>query len=106
MLREWLNLLPRATALSTGAGTPATGAGFAPATFLARIRHMLPLVEEGLWPAQVVAIRNLEKSLAANKPRALIQMATGSGKTFTSISFIYRLIKFADAPRFVPGGSR
>ena len=52
-----------------------------------------------LWPAQIVAIRNLEASLAQNKPRALIQMATGSGKTFTAISFIYRLIKFAGARR-------
>ena len=60
---------------------------------------MPPLIEEGLWPAQIIAIRNLEKSLKANKPRALIQMATGSGKTFTSISFIYRLIKFAGARR-------
>ena len=38
-------------------------------------------------------------SLAANKPKALIQMATGSGKTFTSIGFIYRLIKFGGARR-------
>jgi type I restriction enzyme R subunit len=52
-----------------------------------------------LWPAQIIAIRNLEASLAQNKPRALIQMATGSGKTFTAISFIYRLIKFAGARR-------
>ncbi len=36
-----------------------------------------------------------------NRPRALIQMATGSGKTFTSISFIYRLIKFAGARRIL-----
>jgi predicted helicase len=52
-----------------------------------------------LWPAQITAIRNLEASLAQNKPRALIQMATGSGKTFTAISFIYRLIKFGGARR-------
>ena len=75
----------------------------ASATFLARVRAMPPLIEAGrgfkLWPAQVIAIRNLENSLAANKPRALIQMATGSGKTFTAISFIYRLIKFAGARR-------
>ncbi|MBY0464225.1 MAG: DEAD/DEAH box helicase family protein, partial [Burkholderiales bacterium] len=78
-----------------------------PATFLSRLQHMPPLVTEWgqggasyqLWPAQIQAIQNLEKSLAANKPRALIQMATGSGKTFTSISFIYRLIKFAGARR-------
>jgi type I restriction enzyme R subunit len=72
-------------------------------TMLARLQAMPPLVTEWgdfkLWPAQIVAIRNLEKSLAQNKPRALIQMATGSGKTFTAISFIYRLIKFAGARR-------
>ena len=55
--------------------------------------------EHKLWPAQITAIRNLEKSLAAGRPRALIQMATGSGKTFTAISFIYRLIKYAGARR-------
>ena len=64
---------------------------------------MLPLVTEWgdfkLWPAQIKAIRNLEASLVQDKPRALIQMATGSGKTFTAISFIYRLIKFAGARR-------
>src|SRR5205814_1742143 len=44
-------------------------------------------------------IRNLEKSLAANKRRALIQMATGSGKTYTAVNFVYRLIKLAGARR-------
>ncbi|MDP3795428.1 MAG: type I restriction-modification enzyme R subunit C-terminal domain-containing protein [bacterium] len=68
-------------------------------TFLGRMQDMPPLIEAGLWPAQIIAIRNLEASLKANKPRALIQMATGSGKTFTSISFLYRLIKFAGARR-------
>jgi len=57
------------------------------------------LVEEGLWPAQIEAIRNLEKSLTQNRPRSLIQMATGSGKTFTAVSAVYRLIKFAGAKR-------
>ncbi len=68
-------------------------------TFLARMRRMPPLIEEGLWPAQIKAIKNLEKSLAENRPRSLIQMATGSGKTFTAISAIYRLIKFAGSRR-------
>ena len=70
-----------------------------PATLNRRLRQIPPLIEEGLWPAQVTAINNLDKSLAENRPRALIQMATGSGKTFTAINFIYRLIKFADARR-------
>lgn len=58
---------------------------------------MPPLDTTRLWPAQVEAITNLEKSLADNSPRALIQMATGSGKTYTACSFCYRLIKFAKA---------
>src|SRR5207237_3221978 len=52
-----------------------------------------------LWSAQIETIRNLEKSLAANKRRALIQMATGSGKTYTAVNFVYRLIKLAGARR-------
>ena len=63
------------------------------------LKNMPELIEEGLWPAQIIAVKNLEKSFAENRPRALIQMATGSGKTFTAISFIYRLIKFAKARR-------
>src|SRR5206468_1998372 len=62
-----------------------------------------------LWSAQIEAIRNLEKSLAANKRRALIQMATGSGKTYTAVNFVYRLIKLAGARRvlfLVDRGSR
>lgn len=70
-----------------------------PSTLRSRFRHMLPLTEEGLWPAQITAIRNLEKSLAENRPRALIQMATGSGKTFTAVTSIYRMIKFGGAKR-------
>ena len=90
-LAQWLIYLPAPVdAASVQEPTP---------TFLARLQTLPPLIEAGLWPAQIVAIRNLENSLKANKPRALIQMATGSGKTFTSISFIYRLIKFAGARR-------
>ena len=66
-----------------------------------RLRALPPLEETGLWPAQVVAIRNLEESLAANRPRALIQMATGSGKTFTAANVAYRLVKHADARRIL-----
>jgi len=54
---------------------------------------------EGFRDCQVVAIRNLEKSFADNKPRALIQMATGAGKTFTAITAVYRLLKYAKAKR-------
>ena len=98
-LRKWLVLLLAPTSLPVGSGAPAPVAAFAPLTFLARVRHLPALVEAGLWSAQVRAIKNLEASLADNKPRALIQMATGCGKTYTAISFIYRLIKFAGARR-------
>ncbi len=64
-----------------------------------RLCSMPFLMEEGLWPAQIKAIKNLEQSLSENRPRSLIQMATGSGKTFTAVTFIYRLIKFAKAKR-------
>ncbi|MBI2312892.1 MAG: DEAD/DEAH box helicase family protein [Betaproteobacteria bacterium] len=89
--------LGNATRLGTGVSAGRYDAS--PGTFLARMQSLPPLVEADLWPAQIIAIKNLEASLAANKPRSLIQMATGSGKTYTAISFIYRLIKFARAQR-------
>lgn len=55
----------------------------------------------GLRQCQVIAVRNLEQSFKENRPRALAQMATGSGKTFTAITFIYRLLKYADAKRIL-----
>jgi type I restriction enzyme R subunit len=95
LLAEWLGTTQNSVQ-EAPAGYMAEGA-----TFLGKLQTMPPLVEDGLWPAQIKAIRNLEQSLKENRPRALIQMATGSGKTFTSISFIYRLIKFAGARRIL-----
>ena len=69
------------------------------ATLRGRLQQMPALDTTGLWPAQITAVQNLERSLAQNRPRSLIQMATGSGKTFTAISAIYRLIKFGEATR-------
>lgn len=70
-----------------------------PDTLRARLREMLPLITRGLRDCQVEAINGLEHSLADNRPRSLIQMATGSGKTYTAVSFTYRLIKHAGAKR-------
>jgi type I restriction enzyme, R subunit len=62
--------------------------------------HDLPKLQiDGLRECQVSAITKLDNSFKENRPRALIQMATGSGKTFTAITFIYRLLKFAKAKR-------
>lgn len=70
-------------------------------TLRARLKDLPALDETGLWDAQIVAINNLEESFKDNRPRALIQMATGSGKTFTACTFVYRLLKFADAKRIL-----
>ncbi len=66
-----------------------------------RLLELPPLNETGLWPAQARAIRNLEESLAANRPRALVQMATGSGKTYTAANIAYRLVRYGDARRIL-----
>lgn len=68
-------------------------------TLRARLRSLPPLITDGLWECQVEAITELEKSFAKARPRALIQMASGAGKTYTAVSFVYRLIKFAGARR-------
>ena len=68
-------------------------------TLRGRVQDLPPLNDRDLWPAQAEAICNLEVSLKHSRPRALIQMATGSGKTFTAANICYRLIKFADARR-------
>ena len=63
------------------------------------IESFLPLKEEGFRKCQITAIRNLEISFSQNKPKALIQMATGSGKTYTAITSIYRLLRDCEAKR-------
>ncbi len=68
-------------------------------SFKARLQSLPPLMVDGLRPAQITAVEALESSLRHGRPRALIQMATGAGKTYTACSFIYRLIKFAGARR-------
>jgi type I restriction enzyme R subunit len=63
--------------------------------------HMPALPAENLRDCQISAVTGLEKSLAINKPRALVHMATGAGKTFTAITSIYRLLKFGGAKRIL-----
>ena len=66
-----------------------------------RLLEIPALSHEGLRPAQIKAIENLETSFKKNRPKALIQMATGAGKTFTAATFIYRLLKHAKAKRIL-----
>ena len=64
-----------------------------------RLLDLPTLQTDSLRDCQINAITNLDKSFKENRPRALIQMATGSGKTFTAITAIYRLLKYAKAKR-------
>lgn len=66
-----------------------------------RLLDLPDLDETGLRPAQIKAVRNLEKSFKDNRPKSLIQMATGAGKTFCACTSVYRLLKFADAKRIL-----
>jgi type I restriction enzyme R subunit len=71
------------------------------ASLRTRLHDIPELPENGLRECQVIAINNLEQSFKQAKPKAFIQMATGSGKTFTAITFIYRLLKYAKAKRIL-----
>jgi type I restriction enzyme R subunit len=73
----------------------------APKSLRAGIAALPALNPDGLRDCQINAITNLEISLKADKPRALVQMATGSGKTFTAITQVYRLLKHAGARRIL-----
>ncbi|MDR1051042.1 MAG: DEAD/DEAH box helicase family protein [Deltaproteobacteria bacterium] len=64
-----------------------------------RLRAFPAFDTKNFRKCQVTAIENLEASFSDNKPRALIQMATGAGKTFTAITAVYRLLKFTKAKR-------
>ena len=70
-------------------------------TLRARLQTLPSLNPTGLRDCQITAVEGLEKSFKEDRPRALIQMATGSGKTYTAISSIYRLLKHADAKRIL-----
>jgi type I restriction enzyme R subunit len=70
-----------------------------PSSLRSRLRAMPPILKGTLYPNQIEAVTNLEHSFKRNRPRALVQMATGSGKTIAAITAIYRLIKFGGARR-------
>lgn len=70
-----------------------------PDTVRNRMKQFPDFDTTGFRKCQITAIGNLEQSFAANKPKALIQMATGAGKTFTAITAVYRLLKYANINR-------
>jgi len=72
-----------------------------PSSLRSRLQTLPDVERDTLYPNQFQAVQNLEHSLKANHPRALIQMATGSGKTIMAITAVYRLIKYAGARRIL-----
>ncbi|MEV0974475.1 DEAD/DEAH box helicase family protein [Microtetraspora glauca] len=68
-------------------------------TFRARLRTMPDLDTDGLRPAQADAISGVEGHFRRNHQRALVDMATGAGKTFTAVTLSYRLFRHAGAKR-------
>ena len=70
-------------------------------TLRARLKKFPTLNSSGLRVCQVNAIINLEESFSLNKPRALVQMATGAGKSYCAVTSVYRLLKFAKAKRIL-----
>lgn len=65
------------------------------------LKRLPPLDCEGFRQCQITAINNLDKSFADNRPKALVQMATGAGKTFTAITAAYRLLKYGKMNRIL-----
>mgnify|MGYP000289620292 FL=1 len=65
------------------------------------MKHFPPLDETGFRKCQINAIQNLDNSFANNRPKALVQMATGAGKTFTAITAAYRLLKYGKMNRIL-----
>jgi type I restriction enzyme R subunit len=72
-----------------------------PDTLRARLGALPTLDGRGLRDCQRDAIEGLEHALADDKPRSLIQMATGAGKTFTACTFSHRLITYGKARRIL-----
>ena len=71
------------------------------ASLRGRLKGLPNLDPAGLRTCQVNAVEKLETSFRDDQPRALIQMATGSGKTYAAITSIYRLLKHARAQRIL-----
>ena len=72
-----------------------------PDTIRNNMKHFPVLDETGFRKCQVNAIKKLEESFADNRPKALVQMATGAGKTFTAITATYRLLKYGKINRIL-----
>ena len=72
-----------------------------PDTVRNNLKRFPPFDSTGFRKCQIAAIENLDRSFAENRPKALVQMATGAGKTFTAITAAYRLLKYGRMNRIL-----
>ena len=72
-----------------------------PDTIRNNMRRFPEFDPTGFRKCQITAIKNLDASFADNRPKALVQMATGAGKTFTAITAAYRLLKYGKMNRIL-----
>ena len=72
-----------------------------PDTVRNNMKRFPVLDEKGFRKCQIAAINNLDASFADNRPKALVQMATGAGKTYTAITAVYRLLKYGKMNRIL-----
>jgi type I restriction enzyme R subunit len=71
------------------------------ASLRAQLQQLPPLDAEGLRAAQVEGLRGLERSYGENKPRALVHLTVGAGKTYVAVAGSYRLLKHGGAKRIL-----
>lgn len=65
------------------------------------MKHFPEFDEDGFRKCQIKALKKLDESFSESRPRALVQMATGAGKTVTAITAAYRLLKYAKVNRIL-----
>ncbi|WP_405737408.1 DEAD/DEAH box helicase family protein [Streptomyces sp. NBC_01537] len=76
-------------------------------TFQGRVRHRLPDLgddgypQDSLRPVQHDAVRAFESSLRRGERRAMVQIATGGGRTVTAATAAHRLLRHARARRIL-----
>lgn len=70
-------------------------------TWRGKVRNMPSLDGYDMRPASARSVLAIEASMASGKPRSLVQMATGAGKTRMAVAECYRLLKFGGVNRIL-----
>jgi type I restriction enzyme R subunit len=70
-------------------------------TWRGKVREMPSLDGYDMRPASARSVLAIEESMASGKPRSLVQMATGAGKTRMAVAECYRLLKFGGVHRIL-----